>query len=90
MLLLSNPPHAFDFFFIDSDLYNKITEVANKYSPICRVWAGPVPVVFINDPDCLQKLLNHPEALHKGVIETQMFNPIAGKSLLLSHRKYYF
>lgn len=44
-------------------------------------------MVFINDPEDIKFVLNHPEALHKGKQQIKAVMPICGDGLLLAQRK---
>lgn len=44
-------------------------------------------MIFINDPEDIKFILNHPEALHKGKQQIKAVKPICGDGLLLAHRK---
>lgn len=44
-------------------------------------------MVFINDPEDIKFVLNHPEALHKGKQQIKAVKPICGDGLLLAQRK---
>lgn len=65
-----------------------LTDWGKKYTPIFKVWLGPIPIVIINGPEVLKFVLSHPEALHKGALEIKLFKRLAGESLLLAERKY--
>lgn len=63
------------------------TDWATNYGPASRAWIGPVPIIFISDPNDIQALLNNPQALHKGKLTRMVFQALIGEGLIISHRK---
>lgn len=74
---------------MNSDIYKLLTDLVIETGPIGLGWGGPMPLIFLSDPEYIKFVVNHPEALYKGEPEIKMFQPVVGEGLLTSHRKYH-
>ncbi|XP_044742783.1 cytochrome P450 4C1-like [Chrysoperla carnea] len=63
---------------ITTIVLNKVQE----YSPIFRVWLGPVPLIFTVKPEYIQEILNH--GLEKAWIMKQAGYQLSGDSIMSS------
>jgi cytochrome P450 len=43
-------------------------EIARSYGPIARLWFGPVLVVVLTDPDCIETVVKHDKSCTRGYL----------------------
>jgi cytochrome P450 len=49
-------------------LFQEFMETAHSYGPIARVWVGPVLVVVLTDPDCVESVVKHDKVCSRGYL----------------------
>jgi len=47
-------------------LFQEFIEIARSYSPIARLWFGPILVVLPTDPDCIESVMKHDKVGSRG------------------------
>jgi hypothetical protein len=57
-------------------LFQEFMEIARSYGPIAREWVGPVLVVVLTDPDCIESVVKHDKVCSRGYLarkSTELF-----------------
>jgi cytochrome P450 len=57
--------------FTTNDLhkcFQEFTEIARSYVPIVRLWIGPVLIVVVTDPDCIEMVVKHDKLSSRGYL----------------------
>jgi cytochrome P450 len=65
-------------------LFQEIMDFARSYSPITRIWFGPVLVVLVTDPDCIGRLVKQDKLLGRGYLVRKLTEPVFFNGLLRS------
>ncbi|XP_047096726.1 cytochrome P450 4C1-like [Schistocerca piceifrons] len=71
------------FFVKREDRVRKFDELAAKLGPIFRAWIGPYPVVMIQKPEHMEKVLSSSELIDKAAVYSFLY-PWLGEGLLTS------
>jgi hypothetical protein len=50
------------------ELFREFMEIARSYAPVARLWFGPVLVVVLTDPDCMESLVKHDKLYSRGYL----------------------
>jgi len=48
--------------------FQEFMEMARSYSPIARLWFGPVLVVVLTDPDCIESVVKYDKLCSRGYL----------------------
>jgi hypothetical protein len=63
--------------------FNQICkEFAQSCGPIARVWNGPVLVVVLTDPDCIESVVKHDKLCSRRYLVRKLGEPVFGIGLL--------
>ncbi|GFG32713.1 hypothetical protein Cfor_04165, partial [Coptotermes formosanus] len=57
-------------------------ELARTYSPVLRLWFGPVLIVGLTDPDDVEKVVKHAKVGSRGYLARKMLGPFLRNGLL--------
>ena len=49
-------------------LFQEFKEIARSYGPIARLWFGPVLVVVLTDPDCIESVVKYDKLCSRGYL----------------------
>ena len=49
-------------------LFQEFKEIARSYGPIARLWFGPVLIVVLTDPDCIESVVRHDKVVSRGTL----------------------
>jgi cytochrome P450 len=49
-------------------LFREFMEIARSYAPVARLWFGPVLVVVLTDPDCIESVVKHEKLYSRGYL----------------------
>jgi cytochrome P450 len=62
-------------------LYQQFTEIAHSYGPVARLWFGPVLVVVLTDPYCIETVVKHDKLCSRGYLCTKTAERVFRKGL---------
>jgi cytochrome P450 len=62
--------------------FQKLTEIARSYVPIARLWFGPVLIVLLTDPDCIESVVKHDKLGSRGYLARKVTEPAFPNGLL--------
>jgi cytochrome P450 len=65
-------------------LAQEFNELASSYSPIARLWFGPVLVVAITDPESIERMVRQDKLLGRGYLVRKLGEPVFRTGLLCS------
>jgi cytochrome P450 len=57
--------HAIEFCKDNEKFYKKLCETLKQFTPMCRLWLGPLLFVFLSEPNDLEKILGNPKLVYK-------------------------
>lgn len=57
--------HALMFCMDNEKFFQKLCKTLNEYTPICRLWLGPLLFVFLSEPKDLEIILGNPKLVYK-------------------------
>jgi len=63
-------------------LFQELKEIARSYSPIARLWIGPVLIVALTDPHSIENAVKHDKLLTRGYITRKLGEPVFRDGLI--------
>ena len=63
-------------------LFQEFIEIARSYGPVARFWFGPVLIVVLTDPDCIESVVKHDKLCSRGNLARKTMEHVFRNGLL--------